>query len=484
MTSNPMMLDAAHRLVRRNGATNVEQVGSALGEADSEEIDEDDVREALASLPQIRWLDTERVWFWVGDRDGNRVLFVIEKIVSVARSIEIETLCEGVRRAPALRDWNMPNDIVGRLCEDSSLCHREGSKLTATPVVRHWRALLGRSEAAVVAILHAHGPSLARHELERHAAEHATLHLDGLTMCLLHSPVIEQLDAHVFRLRGMPEGSLDEATNGDRAKSTSSARTDRARRSHRRRRRNRHRRSAARRPAEAPAHPELVQPILPRGRHGIPREAVAENQRARLLDGIVAVVAERGYSEATIADAVAIARVSRKTFYELFADKEACFAAACERWLGRLMTATRTAFDSSANGSWCERAQLALGALLRQLAADPVAARAFVVESAGAGSAAIARRDIAIRELAELVDLGRSASAYQPPGITAQVLVGGLEELIRSRILHGATAQLPSLLPDLLFCLIQPLLGTKAATVQRERARRLLERGDERPAPA
>src|SRR5437763_6755638 len=51
-------------------------------------------------------------------------------------------------------------------------------------------------------------------------------------------------------------------------------------------------------------------------------------QRAKLLDAMVRVVAEKGYEAATVADAVKLARVSRGTFYELFASKEACLAAA------------------------------------------------------------------------------------------------------------------------------------------------------------
>src|SRR6202162_6682475 len=64
------------------------------------------------------------------------------------------------------------------------------------------------------------------------------------------------------------------------------------------------------------AHPELA-PLLSE-----------RPQRAKLLDAMVRVVAEKGYVAATVADAVRMARVSRGTFYELFESKEACLAAA------------------------------------------------------------------------------------------------------------------------------------------------------------
>src|SRR3954465_3747419 len=51
-------------------------------------------------------------------------------------------------------------------------------------------------------------------------------------------------------------------------------------------------------------------------------------QRAKVLEGMVRAVAEKGYASATVADAVRLARVSRGTFYAEFDSKEACLAAA------------------------------------------------------------------------------------------------------------------------------------------------------------
>src|SRR4051812_42933268 len=56
--------------------------------------------------------------------------------------------------------------------------------------------------------------------------------------------------------------------------------------------------------------------------------ATGPGHRERLVLGMVTAVAERGYAATTITDVVRHARVSRRTFYEHFADKEACFLAA------------------------------------------------------------------------------------------------------------------------------------------------------------
>ncbi|MEA2379823.1 MAG: hypothetical protein QOD13_3730 [Thermoleophilaceae bacterium] len=69
---------------------------------------------------------------------------------------------------------------------------------------------------------------------------------------------------------------------------------------------------------------------LPRGTHGLDRDVVEASQRTRLLEAVGRAVAERGYAAATIDDVVRGAGVSKKTFYDHFADKQECFLAAYE----------------------------------------------------------------------------------------------------------------------------------------------------------
>ena len=64
----------------------------------------------------------------------------------------------------------------------------------------------------------------------------------------------------------------------------------------------------------------LALPRLPRGRHSLERSVVATSQRARMIEAIVTAVAEKGYAAATVGDVIRRARVSRTTFYAMFAD--------------------------------------------------------------------------------------------------------------------------------------------------------------------
>src|SRR4051812_30467577 len=90
--------------------------------------------------------------------------------------------------------------------------------------------------------------------------------------------------------------------------------------------------------------------VLPRGRHAAPREVVVESQRTRMLSAMASAVAEKGYSRTAVADVIDRAGVSRKTFYEHFANKEECFLAAYDEGVDLLLEAIDEAVRESAPG--------------------------------------------------------------------------------------------------------------------------------------
>ena len=214
--------------------------------------------------------------------------------------------------------------------------------------------------------------------------------------------------------------------------------------------------------------PELSE-RLPRGRHGLPREAVTESQRGRILQAMVEVVSERGYPETRVVDVIEVAGVSRKTFYELFSSKEDCFLATYDVLLGNLLGDTARGFESTPGAPWAERVAGGLGELLKHLSEHPDEARYAIVEVLAAGPKALARRDAALRQFTGFLDGGRAETSVELPGITSLAVTGGINELLYSEILHGATASLPSRLPDLIFWVVLPYLGPERAAQERDR---------------
>jgi AcrR family transcriptional regulator len=207
----------------------------------------------------------------------------------------------------------------------------------------------------------------------------------------------------------------------------------------------------------------------------LPREAVTESQRRRILQAMVEVVSEKGYPDTRVVDVIGLAGVSRKTFYELFTSKEDCFLATYDVLLGNLLEDTAKGYESNPGSPWAERVAGALGELLKHLAEHPDEARFAIVEVLAAGPRALARRDAALRQFTGFLDAGRAETSTELPGITSLSLAGGINELLYSEILHGAASRLPSRLPDLMFWVTLPFLGPERAAEERERVKKVAE---------
>lgn len=192
---------------------------------------------------------------------------------------------------------------------------------------------------------------------------------------------------------------------------------------------------------------------LPSGRHGLPREAVAASQRTRLIDAIAAVVAEKGYAATTVADVVERAGVSRRTFYEQFADREACFLAAYDAGLAAVLERIRGAVESQAQAGagWRDRARAGVEAFLALLASEPAFAQALQVEILTAGPAALDRRaGMLVMFSGVWRNVHEQARAEEPalaplPDEVFTILTAGLEELIRDCLRTRGPAALPEL---------------------------------------
>ena len=146
-------------------------------------------------------------------------------------------------------------------------------------------------------------------------------------------------------------------------------------------------RTAPDRPASPPA---AVPRALPRGRHAAAREVVLASQRGRLLEAMAQCVAEQGYAATTVAQVIARAGVSRKTFYEQFADKRACFLAAWEVGTDILLAHVLAAGEEA--DGWRARLRAGADAFLEILAAEPAFARSFMIEVLSVGDEALAHR--------------------------------------------------------------------------------------------
>jgi AcrR family transcriptional regulator len=154
--------------------------------------------------------------------------------------------------------------------------------------------------------------------------------------------------------------------------------------------------------------------------------------------------------------------VSRRTFYDLFEDREECFLVAFDEAVARASHAVVAAWE--AKGGWRERTRGALAALLAFLDEDPALARLCVVESLAAGPKALEHRTRVVEALVAAVDEGRAeVRGEQPSPLTADGVVGAVLAVIQQRILAGLDRPLGELLGGLMSIVVLPYLGRAAA---------------------
>lgn len=225
---------------------------------------------------------------------------------------------------------------------------------------------------------------------------------------------------------------------------------------------------------------------LPHGRHGLSRSFVEQNQRERILSSLAVVCASKGYPATTVEDVTAHAGVSRRTFYDLFADKEACFLEAYDMVIGRALDQAREGF--SVDGSdWPRQITSGLRALIGLFASEPAGARLVIVEVLAAGERALERRDAALTRFAAFFEGGRAGlpATLTDPELLTQGVIGGLYEVLYGYLLEGQAEQLVHLLPDLTYCALVPYVGHVAALDASREARRASPSSEaRRPSPS
>ncbi len=202
----------------------------------------------------------------------------------------------------------------------------------------------------------------------------------------------------------------------------------------------------------------------PPGPEPVSRAEAAADQRRRILEATADLVAEQGYSNATIEQIVRRAKVGYATFYKQYADKQEAFLALMDAATERTVARVEDAYDRE-GGPWPDKLGAALGALLADIAAHPNVARACLVESLTAGPEAAARHEAALKRFEPLLRPGRELNPREAelPATLEDTLAGGVLWVINQRLLAGEEAQLRALLPETLEFLLRPYVGEEQA---------------------
>ncbi len=204
-------------------------------------------------------------------------------------------------------------------------------------------------------------------------------------------------------------------------------------------------------------------------RGSLPRGEVAAIQRSRLLTGALGAIEEYGYEHTTVGRITTRARISRRTFYELFENREACLGALFEDILG--VVEREVAAAGLADLAWRERVRGGLWAILCFFDREPALARVCVIHALRGGAGVLERREAVLARLAGVLDEGRGESARgaECTVLTAEGLVGAALAIVHARLLRGERVALTGLFGELMGMIVLPYLGPAAA--RREQAR-------------
>jgi AcrR family transcriptional regulator len=204
------------------------------------------------------------------------------------------------------------------------------------------------------------------------------------------------------------------------------------------------------------------QRAVPRGRHAPPLEVRLDVQRRRLFAAASALIVREGY-EGVTAEAIAReAGMSKATFYEHFANKEACVLALLDEGATELTLQLAQAADRAPADDYEQHVRRNVRAFLQTVADHPDTARTLLVEIAGAGRAAESRREAVLETFAEglLRDNARHAPQSGGPVFAsrddAYAVVGGIVALVTRALRTGGPADLAALEP----VIVRLLLGT------------------------
>jgi AcrR family transcriptional regulator len=194
-----------------------------------------------------------------------------------------------------------------------------------------------------------------------------------------------------------------------------------------------------------------------------PRTQVSGVQRARLLIAAVEVVGDVGYQGMSVARVCARAGVSRRTFYDLFEDRESCFLEVFEEAAARFAMVAREA--ALGELTWRGRVRAGLSALLLLAGDEPVLGSLLVRDALSCGPVVLQARTRRLETLHGIIDQGRdeAKAGRELPPLTAEGTVGAVLAVLYMRMLDRDERPLVELLNPLMSMIVLPYLGHGAA---------------------
>ncbi len=189
---------------------------------------------------------------------------------------------------------------------------------------------------------------------------------------------------------------------------------------------------------------------LPRGPHHLGREEVVRHQRLRMHGAMVEAVAASGYAGVSVKQVIALAGVSRRVFYEQFANKQECFLATFDLIAIRAIKRIGRAYRAS-TGDLRQRMAGAFAEFINELVTNARGASLAIVEAQTVGAPGLfhLRRTLKVFEQMLASSFVHSPEAAELPTPIVRGIVGGVYEAVSLRLREGRAEELPGLTDEL-----------------------------------
>lgn len=183
------------------------------------------------------------------------------------------------------------------------------------------------------------------------------------------------------------------------------------------------------REARAQVRQEPLFPQLRPRPNGPPRHAVVRNQRSRLSRALTVAVEADGRLGLSVAGLCRLAGISKRTFYELYPNMDAC---AADVYDAIQLSAYGRVAEVAHGRDWAHGVIAVYECLGRLVSASPDAARFVTLRPPAEGAALLARRAGARRQLGQVLGelIDRSPDNVQMPGAIADGIIAGTEWVI------------------------------------------------------
>ena len=197
-------------------------------------------------------------------------------------------------------------------------------------------------------------------------------------------------------------------------------------------------------------------------------DVLTADQRERLFEATVNLIAKRGYRGTSVDQIVTAAGIDHRAFYALYASKEECFLAAFDRIVAEATAAVAAAVADLSE--WPRQMATALACLLDLIVAEPQRARIALVEVQAAGPGAYSHYEKIVDDAAPKLREGRVFS----PGTAVlsdaleQAVLGGVIWIVQQRLVKGELKEADRMIEEASQVMLSPYVGeTEAKRVAR-----------------